>query len=60
MNVLQFEFMRETLKISFSSVEDRAYKALIRPVLEYARFVWDPNSIKRVICLELIPQKAAQ
>ena len=52
--------LRRTLKIGASSVKARAYKAFIRPVLEYASSVWAPHNIKLITSLESIQLKAAR
>ena len=36
-------FLRRNLKISSSAIKDRAYKAFVRSILEYASSVWDPE-----------------
>ena len=39
-------FLRQNLKIGSWKVKERAYyyKAMIRPILEYAYSVWDPHT----------------
>ena len=39
-------FLKRNLKISSPKIKDKAYKALVRPVLENASPMWDPHSQK--------------
>jgi hypothetical protein len=52
--------LRRSLKIGSKSLKDRAYKAFVRPVLEYACSVWDPHNIKLIKSLEAIQRRAAR
>ena len=38
----------------------RAYKAIVRPLLEYACVVWSPHTVKDVILLEAVQRHAAR
>ena len=40
-------FLGRNLKISNSSIKERAYKAFVRPTLEYASSVWDPKEYQQ-------------
>ena len=53
-------FLRRTLKINAKGVKDRAYKAFVRPVLEYAAAVWDPYNAKQIQSLEAVQRRAAR
>jgi hypothetical protein len=53
-------FLRRTLKISAKGVKDKAYKAFVRPVLEYAASVWDPHNVKHIKSLEAVQRRAAR
>ena len=53
-------FLRRTLKINAKEVKDRAYKAYVRPILEYACSVWDPHNDKLVKSLEAVQRRAAR
>jgi hypothetical protein len=35
-------FLKRNLNIGFTTVKQNAYKALVRPLVEYASPVWDP------------------
>lgn len=53
-------FLRRNLKISSISIKDRAFKALVRPQLEYACQVWDPHYNTDKMTLEKILRRAAR
>ena len=52
-------FLQRNLKISSSAIKDRAYKALVRPILEYASLVLDPYTQKSIDKLEAVQRRAA-
>ena len=41
-------FLKRNLRISSSTLKDRAYKPLVRPKLEYCSTVWDPKSVNSI------------
>ena len=53
-------FLRRNLKISSSQLKDTAYKALVRPILEYACTVWDPYKTSSEQRLEAVQRRAAR
>ncbi|KAK7093701.1 uncharacterized protein [Littorina saxatilis] len=53
-------FLRRNLKISSRSVKEQAYKAFVRPILEYASSVWDPHTQKNIDKLEAVQRRAAR
>ena len=53
-------FIRRNLKVGSISTKDQAYKALVRPQLEYACEVWDPHTDKNIQSLEKIQRRAAR
>ena len=53
-------FLRRNLKIGAISVKELAYKALVRPLLEYSCTVWDPFSQKDVSKIEAVQRRAAR
>jgi hypothetical protein len=53
-------FLRRNLKISSPALKSTAFKALIRPHLEYASTVWDPHTIKNISKLEAVQRRAAR
>ena len=46
-------FLRQNLKTGSWKVKERAYKAMIRPILEYASSVWDPHTKKSISKIEM-------
>ena len=46
--------------MSFPSVKERAYKALVGPLVEYAATVWDPSTQKPIAKLEGIQRRGAR
>ena len=43
-----------------SEARCRAYKAIVRPLLEYACVVWSPHTVKDVNLLEAVQRRAAR
>ena len=64
-------FLKQILRISSSSVKEKAYKSLVHPKLEYCSTVWDPKCItnpkngdktshRLVYQLEMVQRRAAR
>lgn len=53
-------FLRRNLKINSRKARDHAYKAIVRPKLEYASTVWDPHCENQVRQLEKVQRRAAR
>ena len=53
-------FLRRNLKIGSKSIKERAYKALVRPVLEYGSSVWDPYTAENNIKIEAVQRRAVR
>ena len=53
-------FVRRNIKIGNKKAKENAYKALVRPLLEYAATVWDPYTTKEIEALEKIQQRATR
>ena len=53
-------FIRHNLKIGNKKTKETAYKALVRPLLEYAAPVWDPYTANEIEALEKIQRRAAR
>ncbi|XP_076448686.1 uncharacterized protein LOC143285307 [Babylonia areolata] len=47
-------FLRRNLKVCSSRTKELAYKAMVRPIVEYACTVWGPNSDKLITTLEKV------
>ena len=53
-------FLRRNLSSCHQDVKETAYKGLVRPILEYARPVWDPHGIVVQEELEKVQNRAAR
>ncbi|RUS81099.1 hypothetical protein EGW08_011139 [Elysia chlorotica] len=53
-------FLRRNIKIGSIYTKALAYKALVRPQLEYACEVWDPHTDDNIQTLEKTPRRAAR
>ena len=53
-------FVRRILRISSKTMKELAYKALVRPCLEYTAAIWDPHDKKHIQNLEKIQRRAAR
>ena len=53
-------FLKRNLQSSQIPIKDRAYKALVRPLLEYAPTVWDPHTLENKKKLEMVQRRAAR
>jgi hypothetical protein len=53
-------FLRRNLKIGSRRIKETAYKAYVRPILEYATTVWDPHTQQNIDRLEAIQRRAAR
>ena len=53
-------FLRRNLKIGSTQIKGLACKALVRPLLEYASSVWDPNTKKDTVWIEAVQRRAAR
>jgi hypothetical protein len=53
-------FLRRNLQSNLTSIKARAYKALVRPLLEYAPTVWDPHTQQDIRRIEMVQRKAAR
>jgi hypothetical protein len=51
---------KQALSRSSQSVKEQAYKAIVRPVLEYSSSVWDPYQVGQIHALEMIQRRAAR
>ena len=53
-------FLRRNLKVGSKRTKNLAYKALVRPLLEYAAPVWDPHQQNEIDELEKVQRRAAR
>ena len=54
------DFLKRNLKIKSSAVKSHAYKAFVRPKLEYASAVWDPHTRTQINQIEKVQRRAAR
>ena len=52
--------VRRNIKTKIPKVRETAYNSLVRPQLEYASAVWDPNHKKRISQIEQIQRRSAR
>ena len=53
-------FLRRNLRINSPELKATAYKALVRPLVEYCSTVWDPSTNKSIHQLEMVQRRAAR
>ncbi|KAI8498092.1 hypothetical protein Bbelb_240360 [Branchiostoma belcheri] len=53
-------FLRRNINIANPQVKARAYKTLVRPILEYCQTVWDPYTQSNIRNLEAVQRRAAR
>ena len=53
-------FLRRNLKAKNPELRERAYKAIVRPQLEYAAPVWDPHTLNDIQKIEMVQRRAAR
>ena len=53
-------FLRRNLKVNSQKIKDHAYKALVRPKLEYSSCIWDPSHTNQIKQIEKVQRRAAR
>jgi hypothetical protein len=53
-------FLRRNIKTTNKRIKEHAYKALVRPLLEYSSSVWDPHYQDDIDALQKIQNRAAR
>ena len=53
-------FLKGNLKTKYSDIKCHAYKALVRPKLDYASAVWDPHTRTQINQIETVQRRAAR
>jgi hypothetical protein len=53
-------FLRRNFKDCTTSVKRETYTTIVRPTLEYAATIWDPNSVKHIDKIEMVQRRAAR
>ena len=52
--------MKRNIKTKMSGVREAAYTTLVRPQLEYAAAIWDPNHKDKIDQIEKVQRRAAR
>ena len=53
-------FIKRNIKVNDQKLKERAYKAIVRPTLEYCSTVWDPYHKTQAQSLEMVQRRAAR
>ena len=53
-------FVRRNIRTKMSGVREAAYTTLVRPQLEYAAAIWDPNRDDKIKQIEKVQRRAAR
>ena len=53
-------FLKRNVKVKDSSLKEKAYKAIVRPTVEYCSSVWDPSYKTQAATLERVQRRAAR
>ena len=53
-------FLRRNLKIENKKTKETAYKAFVRPILEYSATVWNPHIANDIKTIEKVQRRAAR
>ena len=53
-------FLKRNLHSCSTTVKDKCYKSLVRPIMEYASYVWDPHTQRNINKLEMVQRRAAR
>lgn len=58
--ILSLNFLKRNLHSCPSTVKEKCYKALVRPIMEYASCAWDPHTQRNISKLEMVQRRAAR
>ena len=53
-------FLRRNLRVRDAKLRESAYKAIVRPAVEYCATVWDPHTQQQARRLEMVQRRAAR
>ena len=53
-------FVKRNIKTRSHNIKTKAYKALVRPRLEYCASVWDPHTQRAIQKIEMVQRRAAR
>jgi len=57
---MSLAFLRRNIRISSPNIKSIAYKALVRPQVEYASSVWDPHEADKIHQIEMVQRRSAR
>ena len=53
-------FLKRNIKVKDSTLKEKAYKAIVRPTVEYCATVWDPHYKTQAATVEKVQRRAAR
>ena len=53
-------FLKRNIRIKSHDLRSKAYKAIVRPTLEYASSIWDPYTKKNTNAIKMIQRRASR
>jgi hypothetical protein len=53
-------FLKRNIKVKNMDLKEKAYKAIVRPTMEYCSSVWDPHTKQQSTTLEKVQRRAAR
>jgi len=53
-------FLKRNIKVKNSDLKEKAFKAIVRPTMEYCSSVWDPHTKQQSTTLEKVQRRAAR
>ena len=57
---LDINFLRRNICDCPTRVKEQCYKTLVRPVMDYASCIWDPNTKANIEKIEMVQRRAAR
>ena len=53
-------FIKRNIKVHSPAIKEHAFKALVRPKLEYCNTIWDPHTQQQKLQIEKIQRRAVR